>query len=74
MLAHEGAPRAQGPQYPEQQAVDVLSGDTANDAGRAQPGTPQVLQGLDLIGQLPQGFVDALGFATGARGAQAQLA
>ena len=74
LLAHERAPGAQRPQHPKQQAVDVLGGDAADDAGLAQVGAPQSLQRFDFIGQLAQGFVDALGFAAGAGGAQAQLA
>lgn len=74
LLTHKRAPSAQRPQHAEQQAVDMLGGDAADDAGLAQVGAPQGFQGLDLIGQLAQGFVDALRLAAGAGGAQAQLA
>ncbi|MNY06200.1 hypothetical protein D3C86_1389470 [compost metagenome] len=50
----------------------MLGGDAANDARRAKIRAPQLFQGFDFIGQLAQVFFDALGFATGARGAQAQ--
>ncbi len=52
----------------------MLGGDAADDPGLAQVGAPQVFQGDDLVGQLPQVLLDALGFAAGAGGAQAQLA
>ncbi|MNP14527.1 hypothetical protein D3C76_1068560 [compost metagenome] len=71
---HERTPGAQRPQHPEQQPVDVLCGNAADHAGRAQVGAPQVFQGLDLVTQLAQGFLDALGLAAGAGGAQAQPA
>ncbi|MCY1178293.1 hypothetical protein D9M73_186370 [compost metagenome] len=65
---------AQWPQHAKQQAIDVVAGDTAKDAGSAQVCTPQLFQRSNFIGKLAQAFVDALGFATGAGGAQAQLA
>ncbi|MNV12499.1 hypothetical protein D3C71_1031050 [compost metagenome] len=70
----ERAPGAQWPKHPKQQAVDVLGGDAANDARRAQVGAPQLFQGFDFIGQLAQVFFDALGFAAGAGCAQAESA
>ncbi|MNC13940.1 hypothetical protein D3C75_617020 [compost metagenome] len=70
----ERAPGAQWPKHPKQQAVDVLGGDAANDARRAQVSAPQLFQGFDFIGQLAQVFFDALGFAAGAGCAQAESA
>ena len=52
----------------------MLRGDAADQAGVAQVGAPELFQGVDFVGQLAQGFIDALGFAGGAGGAQAQLA
>ncbi|MNF80707.1 hypothetical protein D3C84_629560 [compost metagenome] len=72
--AHERTPGAQRPEHPEQQAIDVLGGNAADDACRTEIGTPQLFQGFDLVGQLPQAFFDALGLATGPGRTQAQPA
>jgi hypothetical protein len=52
----------------------MLGGDAAEDTRAGKLGAPQLLQGVDLVGQLAQGLVDQLGFAAGAGGAQDQAA
>ena len=73
-MGRRPGPGAQRPQHPKQQTVDVLGGDAANDARRAQVCAPQLFQGFDFIGQLAQVFFDVLGLATGAGCAQAESA
>ncbi|MNS72963.1 hypothetical protein D3C72_1063880 [compost metagenome] len=74
LLAHKRAPGTQRPQHAKQQTVNMLGGDAADGAGLTEIRAPQLFQCFDLVGQLAQGFVDALGLAAGAGRAQAQAA
>ncbi|MNJ31422.1 hypothetical protein D3C77_260590 [compost metagenome] len=73
LAPQERTPGAQRPQHAKQQAVDVLGGNAADDAGSAQFGAPLLFQGLYFVGQLAQRLVDAFGFAAGTGGTQAQV-